>query len=312
MKYVIQTWVLGKFPEIEIDESKYLDIKAAKETLLACLSIEEKYELLLSNHLELEKEALGVTADYMVRNTADYSGFFDIRLSFNRRIVNLLTSTKLYIDQLLQHVKACIPEDLKLGDEVKSYFSEEYDSCFEYRLMEALRNYVQHRGVAVHSTTHGGRWTSLKSDGQLEFSLKLFTHKSELEGDKAFKTQVFNEMPDEVELMFSVRTYVGAISRVHEKIRDLLDKRSKIARAIISEVIAEYEALNSGNSIGLTAVCKKPKETNDEIVEKIPISLSWDNVRLKLIKKNKGIGNLGKRYVSGNAYNQSLEQDFQD
>ena len=100
MKYTICIWAFGSHPEIEITQARFDEIKQAKNCLFAALSIEEKYELLLSNYLDLEKEYLNITSNYMVRDLKGYEDFFDIRLLFNRKIVNLLTSAKLYIDQI--------------------------------------------------------------------------------------------------------------------------------------------------------------------------------------------------------------------
>lgn len=114
------------------------------------MAIEENYELLLSNYLDLEKECLNVAVDYMVRTSTDYTDLFNIRLAFNRRIVNLLTSTRLYKDQIQKYIGACTPNDKNILKRVKKLFSDEED-CFEYRFMEALRNHVQHSGLAVRS-----------------------------------------------------------------------------------------------------------------------------------------------------------------
>lgn len=300
MKYIIQIWALGAHPEIELDDEKFKKLKHARKCLSNALAIEEKYELLLSNYLDLEKECLIITSDYMVRSNAGYAGFFDIRLAFNRRIVNLLTSTKLYIDQIQQHVRACISDD-DMIDKIKKSFSHEYDTCFEYRFMEALRNYVQHRGLAVHSTALGGRKVTNEKNCELEYKTKVLTHKSEVETDNAFKKQISNEMTEKVDLMYASRVYVESISRVHCYIRKLLGNVSESSRKLISHYINEYEEINNGNSVGLNAVSFNTKEPIDEAVEKIPLLLDWDDIRLNLITKNGELHNLRRKFVSGSA-----------
>ncbi|VAX36632.1 hypothetical protein MNBD_UNCLBAC01-15, partial [hydrothermal vent metagenome] len=179
----------------------------------------------------------------------------------------------------------------------------EYDNNFEYRFMEALRNYVQHRGLAVHSTSMGGKLMPHKERDGLEFTTSLFSHKSEVESDKAFKKQISNEMPDKVNLMYAARVYVGSINKVHCDIRSLLTNESENSRILILNTIKQYEEINKGKPIGLYAICSIPKELVDETIEKFPLLLDWDDIRLNLIKKNPKIDNLGRRYVSGGAYN---------
>ncbi|EMH3447920.1 hypothetical protein V6H34_005139 [Vibrio harveyi] len=295
MQFKLKTWALGSFPEIEISNEQFQSLYQSAEVLKAAMAIEEKYELVISNFLDLEKDSLAVSSDYMVRRSNNYSEFFDIRSTFNRRIVNLLTSTKLYIDQIQQHVKICNPE---LTACVKNEFSKEYDTLFEYRFMEALRNYVQHRGLAVHLVSHPAKWIE-DDESLLEFQTKIYSQKTNLEGDKAFKKSVALEMPDKVELILSSRKYISAISRVHSFIRSNIDTVVKSSRDLIESTINQYQDINDGESIGLCAVSFEADERLDNIIERVPLFLSWDDVRIELTNRNRCISNLEKRYVSG-------------
>jgi hypothetical protein len=263
MKYFLRIWALGRNPEIVIDEKQFNDLKQAKNLLSEALAIEEKYELLISNYLDLEKECLNITSEYMVKNATTYADFFDIRLTLNRRIVNLLTSTKSYIDQIQHHAKACIPANAEIAKNVKSLFSNEYDLHFEYRFMEALRNYVQHRGLAVHSTSSGGKRISQDNDHMREFRTSLYTLKSEVEFDPAFKANVTAEMPDKVNLMYAARVYVSSISKVHREIRNMITDNSQAAREMISHSINEYATINNGISLGLHAISANLRSPRD-------------------------------------------------
>lgn len=300
MLYQLRIHAAGNYPEIEIDEVKFCSIVNARNILSAAMAVEEKYELLISNYIELEKEVLTATADNMINRDKDYSDFFDVRLLFNRRLVNLLTSSRLYIDQIQQHIKACLPNNLDASISVKEFFSQEYDSHFEYQFMEALRNFVQHRGLAVHSTNHSSRWTSLKDGGLMEFRIKLFTNKAEVDNDKAFKKAVSKIMPEKVELLSTARRYIESLNHCHIQIRELISESVSDAREIIESVIREYGEVNNGDCNGLMALKFKKSSPHNELVDKISIMLDWDNVRLELVNKNQKLTNLNKRYVSGN------------
>lgn len=299
MKYLVTILTTGNNPELVIDESKFEQLKQAKECLSEILSFEEKYELLLSNYMELEKECLLISAQKMVYEDNEYMNFFDIKLLFNQRVVNLLTTSRLYIDQLSQHIKAC-----NLNIDIKSFFSYEYDNNFEYRFMEALRNYVQHRGLAVHFTSIGSNWTSLDDDGEMQFKTRVYTKKDEVEKDSAFKKSVAKEMPDKVDIIYASRSYIESISKVHCNIRKILSDVAISSRQIVEEIIHEYEKTSNGKSIGLGIVCLKNNGKYDEILDKFYITLEWDNIRIKLERKNQSLVNLRKRFVSS-----SIKQD---
>lgn len=295
MKYLVTILTTGNNPELVIDKSKFEQLKQAKNYLSEILSFEEKYELLLSNYMELEKECLLISAQNMVYEDNEYMNFFDIKLLFNQRVVNLLTTSRLYIDQLSQHIKAC-----NLDIDIKSFFSYEYDNNFEYRFMEALRNYVQHRGLAVHFTSIGTNWTSLDDDGEMQFKTRVYTKKAEVDKDSAFKKSVAKEMPDKVDIIYASRSYIESISKVHSNIRKILTDVAIHSRQIIEEIIHEYEKISNG----LSVIYSVNNGKYDEILDKFYITLEWDNIRIKLEKKNQSLVNLRKRFVSS-----SIKQD---
>jgi len=76
MKCILKKDVIGDVPEIEITEADYVAYKAARGALLNGFAVEEKYEILISNYLEFEKEILVAAAASMVRNHIGYSDFW--------------------------------------------------------------------------------------------------------------------------------------------------------------------------------------------------------------------------------------------
>jgi hypothetical protein len=298
--------VLASNFELEINESEYLKLKLSRDCLSGAFAIEEKYDLLISNFLELEKECMNITCEYMLKNNDDYSDFFDIRARLNRRVVNLLTAARLYMDHLGQHVKSCLFEKDKCKG-VKTLFSLQYDDCFEYRFMEALRNYVQHRGLAVHSSSLGASWTSMdKRNGELEYKTCMFTHKDEVSSDKSFKRDVSNEMPEKVNILLASRKYISSISKAHGELRQLISDNVDTSRNIVFKQIESFKKQSDGNSIALAAL--KVNQDDGEI-ERVNILLDWDDVRLHLVNKNKVLHSLGQSYVSSSAYNKTLKSD---
>lgn len=147
MKYLLRKSVLGVVPEIEIAEKQYAEYEQARNILSNAFAIEEKYEILISNYLDFEKEILNKSAQHMVREHLEYDEFFEVRLGLNIHLVNVLTAARMYVDQMGRHVRECLPGGPDTTQAVKDLFSKEYDEKKEYRFMEALRNYVQHRGI---------------------------------------------------------------------------------------------------------------------------------------------------------------------
>lgn len=299
MIYILRKAVLDIVPEIEIAQTEFVNLRTAREVLAEAFAIEEKYEIVVSNFLALEKALLDVAVTNAIRNTLSYGEFFEIRSVLNIRLVNLLTATKLYLDQPPQHVADCIPNNPDATDTVKRRCSEEYDKNFEYRFMEALRNHVQHRGIPIHIVRPGNHWTSFDENGQMEFSVQIAAQKVELESDRKFKKAVLEEMAQDVDLLASARKYVESLSSIHQFVRDLISDSAAAARAQIESAHAQYSTVFNGSLVGLTA----QEVGEDGVLTSVPLLLDWDDVRLQLQKRNQRLVNLAKRYVSSRVPN---------
>lgn len=282
-RFVITQEIIGKRVEIDIDDVKFCELFEAKETLSAAFSLEEKYELLLMNFLELEKEVLNNSAEHSLFDQREYSDFFDIRLKINRRVVNFLTACRLYVDHAKKHIRTCLPQSVTLKDDVNHLFNEEFDQHFEYRFCEKLRNHVQHQSLAVHTLTQGSMWIN---DQRVE-TTKVYSLKSELQYSDSFNQKYLSEMPDKVELISVFKKYIEVLSNIHIKSRKLIKESVQFARSLIEKNITNYSSHNEGDVIGLSATHYKLDESGKRYkLNRVPLLLEWDDVRIKLEKKN--------------------------
>ena len=285
----------GDYPEVKLNKKEYESILKARTTLSHGLAMEEKYEILISNYLEFEQEILMHASRLMLRLPDGYGDFFNLRTSLNRRLVNLLTAARLYSDQLQQHVKGTIPDPQNATKNIKKLFSKEYDSSLEYRFMEALRNYVQHRGIPVH-------WAQFTTSSEVSgdkrkpvFSMELASQKKHLKDDPNFKKAILKEIPEEVDLKMAARVYIESFSRIQSEVRNLVEQDMADSRLLLKKAIASYRQVYKKRIIVLYAI--RFDKTN--LVESVPLLLDWDDVRIKLSKRNRQLVNLRNRYVSG-------------
>jgi hypothetical protein len=294
MRYLVHMEVVHAVPEIEISADEFASLKAARLVLSNAFAIEEKYEIVISNFLDLEKRLLDIAATNTVRDTLSYAEFFETRSALNVRLVNLLTATRLYLDQLSQHICECVPNGSEAGELVKAKRSEEYDKYFEYRFMEALRNHVQHRGIPVHYIRQNGHWTSFEEDGLMEFSVYIAAQRAFLEEDEKFKKTILNEASDDVDLVATSRRYIESLSAINELVRNLIADYVNSARGAIEATHRNYARVYSGNLMGLSAF----EMGDDQVVSSVPLLLDWDDVRIQLQQRNKQLVNLARRYVT--------------
>lgn len=295
MKYIIRKAVLEAVPELEISAAEFSNLQIARRVLTRAFSIEEKYEILITNFLALETQLLDIAAANVVRNTLTYSEFFETRSALNVRMVNLLTAARLYLDQLPQDIADCLPSNADAQSVIKTRCSQEYDQHFEYRFMEALRNYTQHRGIPIHFVSQGSRWTSDDEAGRMEYTVNMFAQRRHLEEDEKFKKSILKEISGDVDLTAACRRYIESLSAINQFARDLIAETVQTSRQTIESSHQRYSELHSESLIGLTA-----SALNDgREVSSVPLLLDWDNVRLELQKRNPKLVNLRKRYVTG-------------
>lgn len=292
--------ILGSTIAQRIDQEQFVQLKRSRNILLSARAIEEKYDLLIENYLEFEKELLSRTVEQMIFDKISYDDFYELRSILNRRVINLLTSTKLYKDQIEKHVRECVAVTKSAELFTKPLFSEEYDKNYEYRFLEAIRNHVQHYGLAIHSYSLPSKWVGDDDNRKVVNTIQLFTHKEELDKDSQFHKKTLRELDEKIDLITAIRVYVNSFNIIHQKIRTIIDTNIIEARDNINKTIQEYENLNSGKSIGIYAFSVASNNPNAKVIEKFPIMLDWDNVRIKLIKKNPAHPNIHKHYVSGN------------
>jgi hypothetical protein len=279
---------------LRISFKEYGSLKRAQSILVNARAIEEKYDIVILNYLTLENYLLCTTNELMIRYGHDYSEFFNIRHNLDVHIVNLLSSARLYRDQLTRNVKGCIPNNTKVNELIKSLLAKEYDSKRDYRFMEAFRNYVQHCGLPVHSTNENFRRKKYKIEDIFEYGLDFFAQITHLKNDNDFKKAVLVEIEDNTNLKASLRGYVESISIIHESVRDLIHQSVTEARILVERTHKKIRPSGKSFNNALRAFADDGKGH----LSSIPLLLAWDDCRIGLEKKNRTLKNLKRRFVS--------------
>jgi hypothetical protein len=288
--YYLQSAVLGPPRPLRLTKKEFEGLVDARQKLIAGFPIEENFDLLIGNYLELEQTSLFLAASDMVRHRASYQEFFEVRAELNRRAVNLLTTARLYVDQIQQRVSDCGHEKMP----IKTALSERYDANFEYRFMEALRNHVQHNGSAVHSVTLGGKWLPKGKRERQEHTVTPFTLREHLAQDKTFKPTVLLECPEQVDLLKASRIYVESLGMVHKLVRQTVAPTMKVARAAVESAVSRYKKHTKSHGVGLTAYFA----VKGQIEIQVPVFIEWEKVREKLEKRNGTLINMSRNFVS--------------
>jgi hypothetical protein len=266
MKYQLTKRITTCQHHVDISQEYFEKLKSNKEFLIQALSIEEKLNLILENYSEFELELLRISVRNLVFNRCNYSSLVTDIYSINRRIINLLTTCRLYKDQVCHNIHTIYGSESTQVSEFKKQSHSEYDSVFGYRVMEAMRNYAQHCDLPIKEISNQHQWIETSDGKRRKYTVKLLVDVASIAQNGNFKASVLKELKSQgslVELTPLIRQYIESIGRIHLKVRELI----------------RSELLESDNNL-LQAISLYQESTNDrshKFVHAVALSMDSSN-----------------------------------
>jgi hypothetical protein len=298
MIYNLRIWAFGHGAGIELTEPEYSAIVISMDRIYTARDIEEKLDILLENFLEYERDLLSLSLrSSLFRTHDDHRVDLETQL-INRRVVNLLSTARMYIDQVRHSVPKCLPPNS--GLDLEALFSAEYDNHLEYRVAESLRNYSQHRSLPVHQVT----WASAREETDsatscLRFSLIPDFLIEELEEEGGFKASVLKELRDSGKPNFSLtlllRRYVESLAAVHAQIRASISEHVEKDHQVVHAALQRASHELRENLVGL--VVSKGADAVHVDEHHFVNERSWRR-REFLVQKNSLLKDLSRRYAA--------------
>lgn len=302
MTYALVTLAGDSREVVFIDEAQHSSIVDAKASLLECLVIEEKFDLVWEDYFELEMTLLECAQRYLATPILDRSRADADRALFNRRLANLLSAARTYVEQVSsRHLPAVLP-NVACG-QISSAFSEQYDSLMGYRVMEALRNHVQHFDLPVKLVSYPSRRVDRKSGYGLAFAVNPCLRPKDLRRNPKFKRSILEELErvgKSVDLKPLVREYVQGLWTVHAQIRERLAAPIRAWEATLELAKSTYLAScgEEGSTFALAAVTFGEDGEQESCVE---VFSEFNEYRRFLEAKNAALDTLALRYVTNEA-----------
>lgn len=296
MQYVVRRMTIGSADYVDISREQFDDAKTARKGLLEALSIEEKFDILSENYFEFERELLETTLRNTIFFGKDWSSSQSEIHLIDRRIINFLTTSRLYLDQLRHHVSSIYGKASNMKAALEKKISNEYDSTFGYRVLDAMRNFVQHRDLPVFflDLTASRKDTPTKSKRTITPSLSV----SRLKDDKRFKKTIIEQLEslgESVDLKPLIRESMEAFGRIHAFVRDSWASDVADWDKTILEIRKLYKDRFGVFDVGLSVVAV---EDDDSIKESVSIFDDLIKRRKWLIEKNQTITRYNSEIIS--------------
>lgn len=308
--FALTIWALGEHPRIPIDAERVVKLQRANEILILALDFEEALELVISNFEEFEREVFNLSHRWLTRRDIERDTMAADRLLLNRRLANLLSTCRMYMDHGKHHLgHPALPGGLKGA--FKESLSRQYDTVLGYRVMEALRNHIQHRNIPTRGIAFPAHREEKAGHGALwSFGVQLNLDLEVLAEDQ-FKRRVLqdirNKEPEARDVVFWVREYIEAIGTVHEEVRAWLQDSVVDADRTCAEAINEWRLI-ADDTTGLSVVSSFPDGTSKNLVY---LTHNMVGRRENLTRANRTFKWLSHRYVKGDRAPQAYarEQD---
>ena len=303
IKHVLSKNELSCNFEVEIAESLFYQIKDHKTKFINALEIEEKYDIVIENYKELECELLRLGMDTMLFSDLDWHGSMKERRLIGRRISNLLSSCRLYVDSTKHHMSSIYGKGSDNHKRTESFFSEQYDACFGYRLMETLRNLAQHAGMPFSYSAFSGWLDHCKEQMAITVSPALMVEEIPKKGSK-FKASVRDELDldkNHIDIKALVREYLECISNVNNAVREMLAADIKLWECTLSSSIEMFREKYSKQEPdkSIATLCAVRIDDVEDQPEMIQLFVDFIDHRADLLKKNRHLINLSKWFVTG-------------
>jgi len=148
-KYKRFQYFVNRDDSVDLTQSEFENAKVSKVGIMEALFIEELLDMVLKNYTEFEETIYSLGLKSMMHLNGGWKTHIDDILLVNRRLINLLTSCRIYVDHVPQKLQRIYGKQHPILNEFKQATKREYDSSLGYRFCYALRNFAQHGDLPV-------------------------------------------------------------------------------------------------------------------------------------------------------------------
>jgi hypothetical protein len=272
-RYEIRRLTLDAEAALPIDEQTFRSIREAKDSLFRLFQIEEDYDILVGNYLDLEKTLLSLTAESVVRLPRDRTIADADRRRINRMFANLLTSARAFVDHTRINVSQLNGRSASRG---LNLLPSEWDDDrpLAYRVLYSLRNHAQHFCSPIYGVSYQRRLARSENskEDKLLTSVAPYLSVDELKSDPKLDKKLLEELElalgKEVLIAPLVREYVSSLSSVLVEVRRMLEIKKNNWLDTLDLWVSRYRAITESDSerssIGVAAISLDERGTVSE------------------------------------------------
>jgi hypothetical protein len=185
---------------------------------------------------------------YLLWKAVAHNEAMQDRLNLDRQLVNLLSSMRLYLDHTDHGLSTMFGNPSDQLESVKKFKNTLYDKHVGYRLLEALRNHVQHCGLPIHSISYNqSRVETRRKDIFVQVSVQPRLDFNELASNHGFKASVLKEiqqLDEKIDLRPFAREYISCLVQLHSEIRKKISDAVQQNRQVYTVAVQEHSTMD--------------------------------------------------------------------
>jgi hypothetical protein len=291
---------------IAIEPTEYQTLVRAKDCLMACIGLEEAYDVVILNYVSFETAMVATVVGNFVERGIDRPDREAARREIDRQLVNLLAAGEMYGEHARASIKGVFGRLSGQEGQLAAAFEDQQRRFLGFRAVEKLRNAVLHHALPVSSWTSGGRWIDrngeqlavLQHSYSVAFDPRMLARGRGADPSLARALESRAEKNGKVAWVPIIREYVEALSYLHDQVRQLLDNRERQAVELLEGAQGRVEAV-APNSDMPCVVAAAEFDSSGSVVGEISLTFDYREQIAPLRAKNRPLVNLHKREILG-------------
>lgn len=296
------TCVYGGFgQDIPLSAEEFSAAQRARVALSIGLGIEEKFDIALENHADLERLLLEMALERSLAIARTDEVLRHARRSTNRMLTNYLATARLYVDQVQRDIAEVLPAEANATEQVRAIIHQQHDERFGYRALEALRNHAQHRGFPVSAISFSMAREERFIPVRLRFTATPSISVTSLAQDEKFKKSVLVEMQRRADrrgilpLMPLVREHSDSLRSIHAQVRETMKTALEDADQRFANLNQRAASAFAGDTAFLSVV---RYDDDGACAESERVSMEYSERRKELEVRNEDLAATAIRFVS--------------
>jgi hypothetical protein len=253
--YAIVKIFLAETNDLHISEDDFGEISKCREILNGAANIEEKYFCVSESYRDFQKAVLDVDLDSMLYSPFSGSEFYLAKANIGRYLNTFLSMVELFFDCTKGQISRATGKAIT-KTHISRLIDRQKTASEVFNLFYEIRNYSQHRDLAIHALKTNVKWDESKDIVSYSSSL-LFRYKYVAEDgrfDKRAK-EYLRQQTSGFDLRNGLKQYFSEVAELHQEIRQLLDAHVGVAEVTLREWSEKWSLQNPGvTDIGVAAV----------------------------------------------------------